>query len=63
MKITASRTVEFPKLKLVFVEGEVVELPNDKEISSVVLSSPYIREVGEVKKEVVSEEKKINPKN
>jgi hypothetical protein len=43
MKVTASKSIEFPKLQWSIAAGETKELPVDKEVAARILAHPAIR--------------------
>jgi len=47
MKVTADRSVEFPKLGFAIAKGETRELPEDKEAQKVILAHRSISKVKE----------------
>lgn len=50
-KVTANRSVDFPKLDWAISAGETKELPTDKEAQKVILAH---RSIKEVKKDSIS---------
>lgn len=53
MKVTSTRSVEFPTLNWAITAGDTVELPKDPEQADLILSHPDIIQVKETKEKTI----------